>query len=216
MVTVPRTLTAGELWADKTVHVVGLTGGVVAGIVLLAVALRAGRAEFATATAYAVCLITMLSFSAAYNLATGSPRREMLCRFDHAGIFAMIAGTYTPFTVLGLHGAWAIGMTALVWAIALLGIVLKLSVPTKRFHGFSTGLYLAFGWLGLVAFGPLAASVGTPLLILIGIGGLVYSVGTIFHLIQKMPYQKAVWHGFVVAAAAIQYVAVLGLVAGRG
>jgi hemolysin III len=217
MVAVSRTLTAGELSADKTVHIIGLVGGGVAAVVLLAVAAaRSGPTGLVTAAAYAVCLIAMLSFSAAYNIAVDSRRREILCRFDHAGIFAMIAGTYTPFTVLGLRGAWAIGMTAVVWAIALVGIVLKLSVPAKRFHGFSTGLYLAFGWLGIVAFGPLAASIGMPLLILIGIGGLVYSVGTIFHLVEKMPYQKAVWHGFVLAAAAIHYAAVLGLVAGQG
>jgi hemolysin III len=209
-------LTAAELAADKAVHVVGLAAGAVAVVVLLAVAAsRTGVAEFVTAAAYAAGLVAMLSFSAAYNIAVRSPRREMLCRFDHAAIFAMIAGTYTPFTVLGLEGGWAIGMTALVWAIALTGIVLKLSLPALRFHGFSTGLYIAFGWIGLIAFGPLKASLGLAPLILIAIGGLIYSAGTIFHMLEKLPYQKAVWHGFVLAAAAVHYVAIVGVVAGH-
>ena len=126
----------------------------------------------------------------------------------------MIAGTYTPFTVIGLAGGWAIGMTIAVWAIALLGIVLKLSIPASRFEGLSTGLYLAFGWIGFIAVGPLIASVGVPLLVLLGIGGLVYSVGAIFHVLEGLPYQKAIWHGSVLVAAGIHYAAIVGLVAG--
>jgi hemolysin III len=210
-----RALTAAEFLADKTVHIVGLAAGGVAAIALIAIAaLRNGMAELAPAAAYAACLVAMLSFSAAYNLSSGARRREILCRFDHAGIFAMIAGTYTPFTVLGLSGGWAVGMTALVWAIALIGIALKLALPAGRFHGFSTGLYLAFGWIGIFAYRPLAEAIGTPLLVLIGIGGFVYSIGAVFHLIEKLPYHKAIWHSFVLVAAGIHYAAVMGLVAG--
>jgi hemolysin III len=208
-------MTAAEFAADRLVHFVGLALGIVAAVALVVVAaVQAHVVALATVAAYVAGLLAMLSFSAAYNLATRSPRRELLRRLDHAAIFAMIAGTYTPFTVMGLSGGWAVGMTIAVWAIALLGIVLKLSIPASRFEGLSTGLYLAFGWIGFIAVGPLIASVGLPLLVLLGIGGLVYSVGAIFHVLERVPYQKAIWHGSVLVAAGIHYAAIIGLVAG--
>jgi hemolysin III len=175
---------------------------------------RYGPVVFATAAAYAAGLLAMLSFSAAYNLSADSRRRELLCRLDHAAIFVMIAGTYTPFTVLGLSGGWSTGMTIAVWSIAAAGVAIKLAVPTTRFAGLSTGLYLAFGWLGVVAIGPLLASIHAAVLGLVGAGGVLYSVGAIFHMWQKLPYQKAIWHGFVLVAAAVHYAAVCGLVFG--
>jgi hemolysin III len=198
-----------EFAADRLVHVVGLVAAGV-GVVALAIltATRGRPLELIPVTAYALGLLAMLSFSAAYNLARSSPHRDLLRRFDHAAIFAMIAGTYTPFTTIALSGGWAIGMTVLVWSIAGLGIALKLTLPQRRFEGLSIALYLVFGWIVLVAVGPLVAALDTPILILLGVGGVVYSLGVIFHAWERLPFHNAIWHGFVLAAAAIHYAAV--------
>lgn len=210
---VARTETRAEFAADRLVHIVGLAMGGVGAIILLAIAAVHGpAAELIAVAAYSAGLMAMLSFSAAYNLAVRSRYRGVLRRLDHAGIFVMIAGTYTPFTVLGLSGGWAIGMTTAVWAIAVLGISLKMLLPPRGFEGLLIGLYLAFGWMGLVVVGPLLASAGLPILIGIAAGGLVYSLGVIFHSWKGLPYQNAIWHGFVLAAAGIHYGAIVGIV----
>lgn len=208
-----RAESQAEFVADRLVHVIGIAAAGVGVVVLIAiVALRSQWLELLPVAAYSFGLLAMLSFSAAYNLAVQSRHRELLRRFDHAGIFVMIAGTYTPFTVLGLSGSWAIQMTVLVWSIAALGVTLKFILPQRRFEGLLVALYLAFGWMGLVAAGPLSAALGPAILVLIAVGGLLYSLGAIFHAWQTLPYQNAIWHGFVLAAAAVHYGAVLGVV----
>jgi hemolysin III len=140
----------------------------------------------------------------------------VLRRLDHAAIFAMIAGTYTPFIILGLDGAWRIGMTIAVWAIAAAGIAVKLFAPAQRSTALSTLLYLVFGWMGIVAIEPLLHNLSPAVLILLGVGGGLYSVGVVFHALQRMPYQNAIWHGFVLAAAMVHFAAVSGMVAAAG
>ena len=152
----------------------------------------------------------MLGCSAAYHLRHASPRREWLQRFDHAAIFAMIAGTYTPFTVRLARG-WAEGLTAGIWIVAALGIAAKLWKP-KGIARNSTVLYLALGWIGLAAAGPFIAALGLPTLILLAAGGVIYSAGVVFHLSQRLKYQNAIWHGFVLTAACVHYAAVLTVV----
>jgi hemolysin III len=202
----------GEFAADGVVHAVGIVAAVAGVIVLIAmIAVRSGLVELVTASIYAAGLLAMLGFSAAYNLAPSSRYRELFRRFDHAAIFIMIAGTYTPFTILGLEGAWEIGLITLVWGIALFGFCLKILLP-RRLDGFSTAVYLLLGWTGLIAVQQFVAVFDTSILVLLLIGGLLYSIGTIFHLWRKLPYQNAIWHGFVVAAAAVHYSAVVEVV----
>ena len=149
----------------------------------------------------------MFLASAAYNRA--SPRRRpLLRRLDHAAIFLMIAGSYTPFTTQRLTGAWAWGMTAAVWTLALAGAAGKLFLPGLG-KGFWVVLYLALGWVALIAVRPLLADVSILALALLAAGGLIYSLGVIVYLRKTLPFRRAIWHGFVVAAAATQYAAVL-------
>src|ERR1700747_3013461 len=118
---------AGELVADRFIHIMGTLAGVVGSPILVGIA--AGVAvppTFSASLVYSVCLITMLGCSAAYNIAANASRREFLRQLDHAAIFLKIAGTYTPFTTCRLHGIWAIGMTASVWTGAVIGAVMKL------------------------------------------------------------------------------------------
>src|SRR5208283_5095656 len=123
---------------------------------------------------YSVCLLTMLGCSAAYNLATNARRPEFLRRVDHAAIFLMIAGTYTPFTTCRLHGVWGIGMTTAVWTGAVTGAVMKLTCP-RRIERVSTAAYLALGWIILAGMRPLLSSVDAQTAVLIGVGGVLYS-----------------------------------------
>lgn len=207
-----REPTRGEFAADGVVHAVGIVAAIAGVIVLIAmIAVRSGLVELVTASIYAAGLLAMLGFSAAYNLAPASRYRELFRRFDHAAIFIMIAGTYTPFTILGLEGAWEIGLITLVWGVALFGFGLKILLP-RRLDGFSTVIYLLLGWAGLIAVRQFIAVFDTSILVLLLVGGLLYSIGTIFHLWRKLPYQNAIWHGFVVAAAAVHYSAVVDLV----
>ena len=146
MMAAARTVRPAEFAADRLVHVVGLVAAGVGVLVLAVLAATSGRPiDLIPVSAYALGLFAMLGFSAAYNIARRSRHRDLLRRFDHAAIFAMIAGTYTPFTTLALSGSWAIGMTILVWTIAGLGIALKLILPQRRWEGLSVALYLVFG-----------------------------------------------------------------------
>lgn len=200
---------ARELLADSVVHAVGLAAGV-AGVVVLLVVHVGGARDTAAIATYAVGLLAMLFCSAAYNRAPPSRLKWWLRRFDHAAIFLMIAATYTPFLAKFQDGGWAAALAVAVWAGAAGGMVLKLCWP-GRFDRLSIALYLALGWLIVAAFEPLSASVETRTLMLLVAGGLLYTVGVVFHVWERLRYQTAIWHGFVVAAAACHYAAVLDL-----
>ena len=194
--------------ADRVVHALGISLGVIGAVVLVRVTAIDGRPDdLAPALIYAAGLLAMLGCSAAYNVFHTSGRREWLRRFDHAAIFAMIAGTYTPFT-MRLGGGWSSGLTAVIWTVAAAGIALKLWQP-RRIEALSIVLYLALGWIGLAAAGRFMAALDAQTLDLLASGGIVYTAGVIFHLWRRLPYQNAIWHAFVLVAAGIHYLAVL-------
>ncbi len=190
-----REFAARELAADRIVHLLGIALGVTGAIAIVVVAAVMRRLdELPPILIYAAGLLAMLSCSAAYNMFRTSRWRDWLRRFDHAAIFAMIAGTYTPFTLLGLKGAWSISLTAVIWAVAAIGIAIKLLNP-QRIETVSIGLYLALGWIGVVAAGPFMAAFDPVTLSLLAAGGILYSSGVVFHLWHRLPYQNAIWHG---------------------
>ena len=194
--------------ADLVVHVVGLTLALVGGIVLLALAVRAGSiTRVVGVSIYAAGVLAMLAFSTAYNMASAR-YRPTLRRLDHAGIFLMIAGSYTPFTTHNLTGAWAWGMTAAIWTIAALGALSKLFLKHID-RRFSVAIYLALGWLVLIALKPIIANVAWVALLLLCVGGLLYSTGVVFYLNKRLKFARAIWHGHVVAAAGAHWAAVL-------
>ena len=171
--------------------------------------------ELAALAVYALGLLGMTTCSLLYNLAREHRHRELLRRLDHAAIFVMIAGSYTPFLLLSIGGAWGWGMLGFVWTAALGGVTLKLGWP-GRFEHASILAYLAMGWCILVATGPLLTAVSTAGLLLLGIGGLFYSVGVAFHLWRRLPGQNAIWHGCVLAGAICHFAAVVLEVLPRG
>jgi hemolysin III len=198
-----------EIAADAIIHALGVVAGLIGAVFLISVAAMQGStATLLAILIYGIGLVSMLTFSAAYNLHPPGKRRLFLRRLDHAAIFLMIAGTYTPFTTLHLTGAWSIGITTFIWVMAVAGMTAKIAFP-HRFEKLSLYAYLAMGWVGLVAFQPLLASLPMWTFILIGVGGVLYSAGTAFHVWESLPFQNAIWHGFVLAASACHYAAVL-------
>ncbi len=209
-----RKASRSEIAADGIVHAVGLAAAIAGAGALIAAAAAHGISVAAVAV-YASALIAMLAASAAYNLGVRLRFREVLRRLDHAAIFIMIAGTYTPFTVGVLHGGWAIGLTAAVWAIAALGVLLKTALAPHGLRGLTTLLYIAFGWIGVVAAQPFLTALSPAVLWLVLAGGLTYTLGTVVFMLQRLPYQNAIWHGFVVAGAAVHFCAIFLIVSSQ-
>jgi hemolysin III len=199
----------GELAADRIIHLLGTLAGVVGSAILMRIAADvADRPIFSASLVYSVCLLTMLASSAAYHLASDAPRREFLRKVDHGAIFLMIAGTYTPFTTCRLPGVWGIAMTAAVWTVAVTGAVFKL-ICRRGVERDSIVAYLALGWMIMVGVRPMLGSVDARTAILIGAGGVLYSIGVGFHLWRALPFHNAIWHSVVLVAASCHYAAIL-------
>ena len=153
----------------------------------------------------------MLGLSATYNLWPVSPRKWLLRRFDHSAIYLLIAATYTPFISQLGDQAFATNFLIGVWGVAIAGALLKLNFP-GRFDKLSIVLYLAMGWSGILAYEKVANVLPSSILLLIAMGGGLYTLGVLFHSWERLRFQNAIWHGFVVLGAACHYTAVAGLV----
>ena len=204
-----RPYTRAELVVDGVVHVLGLVVAVAAGSILLAFAILETAPEVAPAlVVYVGSLVAVLGVSLAYNLWPVSPIKKVLARFDQAAIFLFIAGTYTPFlAVLGGTTTGAL-MTTFVWGASLVGVALKLIVP-ERFGRLAIVLYLAIGWSGVLVFQSLAQTLPTTTMWLLLAGGITYSLGIVFHLWERLKFQNALWHVFVVTGASLHLWAVI-------
>ena len=204
-----RPYDTAEVSADRIIHAIGVAFGLIGGALLLTFAAEiASPAGLVATILYVIGLIAMLVCSAVYNLSFASPRRELLRRMDHAAIFLMIAGTYSPFTLGRLDGAWSIWLAAIVWGGAILGAIAKLTVP-RRIDRYAVVLYLALGWVVVLALEPLLASLHPAVLALIAVGGLLYTTGVVFHLWRGLRFQNAIWHALVLSAAVCHYAAVI-------
>lgn len=207
LATLPHYPTVAAKKADFVVHIVGLVLAVLGGAVLLSFTLKGEASKIAAVSVYAGGLVLMLSFSLAYNFA-GERRRPFLRRLDHAGIFLMIAGSYTPFTTHVLTGVWAWGMTIAVWTIAGFGIVGKILLPHLR-EGIWIAFYLMMGWIVVIALRPISAALAAPALVLLVVGGLLYTLGIVFHVKEHLTFSRSIWHGHVLAGACVHWVAIL-------
>jgi hemolysin III len=203
-----RQHTRAEMWADGIVHAVALMLAIT-GIIVLAiyVGLQRNGIELSATIVYGIGLVSMLGFSFAYNMATHVQWKSALRRLDHSGIYLMIAGTYTPLLtqLQDALAAWALG--AAVWAGAITGIILKFALP-RRFENGSVVIYLVLSWIALLAIKPIMNSLPTTTLILLLAGGALYSVGVVFHLWERLKYQRAIWHSFVASAASCHFAAI--------
>ncbi|MFP3945004.1 MAG: PAQR family membrane homeostasis protein TrhA [Alphaproteobacteria bacterium] len=201
--------TQKEVFADLCIHIAGLTFAVIGIPWLLIKGFRMEEASFyISLPLYAAGLAAMLGFSAAYNLVNHPPAKEILRRFDHSAIFLMIAGSYGPFALSKIGGPWGIGLFAFVWALALIGTSLAFLVPRKA-DKLTIVLCLLMGWSIVVAIEPLMRAVSLGVVILLGVGGIIYSAGVAFHMAERLPYHNAIWHACVLAAAGCHYAAVM-------
>ena len=201
-----------ELIADGVVHVVGVCAGLVAATVLIVLAaIYASPLDVAVVSVYVAGLLTMLVLSATYNLWPVSRAKWVLRRFDHSAIYVLIAATYTPFIMGVKDSVFAVALLIGVWCVAIVGIVLKLALP-GRFDRLSVGLYLAMGWSGVMLYDAVMQALPAKALGFVAAGGVLYTFGVIFHAWQRLRFQNAIWHGFVLLGAACHYTAVLDLV----
>lgn len=201
--------TRAERVADGIVHVLGVIAALTAVPVMITLAAvwHGELPVVLAASIYGASLIAMFAFSASYHL-VGHPRaKALLRRFDHGAIFVKIAGTYTPFAVL-FGGESATTVLIGIWTAALVGLALVTAVP-RRFEWISLGLYLAMGWAVVVVGGPILAEMSDAGVVLIVIGGVLYTLGVVFHLWDRLPFQNAIWHAHVLAASFVFYAAVL-------
>ncbi len=205
----PGRYTAGEEIAHAVTHAVGLLLSMGGLAVLLTFSVRSGDAWRIVSTGiYGVTLIALYTTSTLYHGFPDAKAGPVLQKLDHAAIYLLIAGTYTPFTLVNLRGSWGLALFALVWSIAIAGMVLDL-VARKRNERLSLSLYLGLGWVILIAIKPLLRTVDAGGLLLLLAGGLCYSVGVIFYVWKTLPYHHAVWHLFVLAGSVLHFFAVL-------
>lgn len=202
---------AEELWNALT-HGVGAVASLVGGAVLVAMAASfGGPLQVATATVFVAALVLLYTASTLYHISRHEHLKSRLKVLDHCAIFILIAGTYTPFTLIALKGGWGWSMFAVVWTLAVLGVVFKLFF-TGRFERTSTLIYIAMGWLVVVAAGPMLEALPAWTLFWLFAGGIAYTAGTFFYHRPQLRYSHAIWHLFVLAGSTMHFIAVFSQV----
>lgn len=208
MTPAPR-YTFGDELASSIVHGIGIVlsiGGLAA---LVALSARHGEAREVIASAvYGATLVLLYTASTLYHAVPVARAKPVLRTLDHIAIYLLIAGTYTPFTLIALPGRWGWSLFVAVWTLAALGSALEFGA-LKRYRKLSVLLYIGMGWIGMVAFKPLMAHLQTGGMVLLVAGGLAYTLGVPFYLWRRLPYHHSVWHGFVLAGSVLHYLAVL-------
>lgn len=205
----PNNYTLAEEVAHSITHGAGILLSIGGLAVLIAFSALYGNASHIVSTSiYGASLILLYIASTLYHSITHTKAKQFLQRLDHAAIFLLIAGTYTPFTLVTLRGAWGWTLFGLVWGIAIAGIVLELFVE-KQHKGLSIALYLGLGWIVLIAIKPLLASIETGGLLLLLAGGLCYSFGVIFYVWKSLTFNHAIWHLFVLTGSVLHFFSVL-------
>ncbi len=196
-----------EELANSLSHGVALVASLIALPWLIASAIPHGVATTIGAMIFASTVIILYASSTIYHATRDARRKGILRRIDHSAIYLLIAGTYTPFTLGVLRGAWGWTLFGLVWTLATAGVVLK-SVWGIRYPRLSAALYLGMGWLILIAAKPLWQLVPLPGVLWLVAGGLAYTIGVAFYAAKRIPYGHFIWHLFVIAGTACHYVAV--------
>ena len=202
--------TSGEKIADTAVHAVGIAASIVGLTMLVIVGSRySGALPVTTYAIYGGSVLLMITISGLYHSITHAPIKSVLRVMDHCAIYLLIAGTYTPVTLLSIRGAWGWSLFGVVWGIAIAGVLVK-TFLVGRFERLSIGLYVLLGWIGLIGLGPLIEHLSWPALALFGSGGLLFSVGVlVFYRWHRLPYHNLLWHLFVLAGAMTHYFAII-------
>ncbi|GAB2670839.1 PAQR family membrane homeostasis protein TrhA [Arenimonas aestuarii] len=197
-----------EELANAISHGLGALAALAGGSVLVTLSASFGNGwQLAGAIVFSASLFLLYLASTLYHVTSNLAWRGRLKVFDHCAIFILIAGTYTPFTLVGLRedGGW--WLFAAIWTLAMAGVVFKLFF-TGRFKGLSTAIYLGMGWMLVTALGPFLRQVPMDTILWLLAGGLSYTAGTYFYMHKRIPFAHAIWHGFVLGGSACHFVAV--------
>ena len=207
--TTDRLFTLGEEIAHSITHGIG-AGLSIAGLTLLvALAVLYGNVyQIVSFSVYGSTLILLYLASTLYHGFQNPRLKRVFKIFDHASIYLLIAGTYTPFLLVGLRGRWGWTFLIIIWGLAILGVSFK-ALFIDRFHKLSVLAYILMGWLSVVMIKELLINISLGGLIWLGVGGVIYMVGVIFYALQKIPYMHVVWHFFVLGGSICHYIAVL-------
>jgi len=194
--------------ANAITHGIGALASLVGGSVLVTLAATYGNGwQLGSAIVFSITLVLLYLASTLYHVTHDRVTKGWLKVFDHCAIFLLIAGTYTPFTLVGLRedGGW--WLFAATWTLAGLGVVFKLFF-TGRFKGVSTLIYIGMGWMAVIAIKPFLRQIPPDTLGWLLAGGLAYTLGTVFYMSKRIPFAHAIWHGFVLVGSACHFVAV--------
>ncbi len=201
--------TLREEIASSITHGVGVVLAIAGLAVLVAFATLHGNAwHIVGCSIFGAALILCFTTSTLYHSVQIERIKRTLRALDHAAIFLLIAGTYTPFLLVNLRGPWGWSLFAVIWGLTFAGIVLRLLLKGRR-HGLVVSLYIAMGWIVVVAIQPMLERVGTGGLVLLAAGGLAYMAGVAFYKWRRLPYNHAIWHGFVLAGSALHFFSIL-------
>ncbi len=198
-----------EELANSLTHGVGMLLGIV-GLILLLVRALEQQADALTITSMAIygsSIIVLFLASTLYHAIPHPKTKRWLKTFDHCAIYLLIAGSYTPFLLVSLRTPLAIGLMIVIWTIALIGILMKVAF-IDRFERLSLTSYLVMGWLSLIVIYQLAITLEIGGLTLLAVGGVIYSLGVIFYVSQRIPFNHAIWHGFVLLGCACHFFAI--------
>ena len=192
-------------------HGLGAVFSVIGLVVLIFQAVKTGDIWYIISfSVYGVSLVSMYLSSTLYHSIDDPVRKVVLQKLDHSAIFLLIAGTYTPFLLVNLRGALGWSLFGIVWGITMIGLILKFRM-ISRWKGISVGLYLGMGWLAVFAGKELVRQLDSTSLILLIIGGLCYTIGVVFYLWRRLPYNHAIWHLFVLGGSVTHYFSILNI-----
>lgn len=207
--TPPSRYKKGEEIANSITHGIGIVLAIGGLGVLTAFASLYGTAwHIVGCSIFGAALILLYAASTLYHAIQHPPAKSILRILDHSAILVLIAGTYTPITLVNLRGPWGWTLFAIVWGLALVGIVIE-ATSLRRYRAALIVLYLIMGWAVIAAVKPMLASVGSGGMTLLLAGGLAYTGGIVFYVWHKLPYNHAIWHLFVLAGSILHFFAIL-------
>jgi hemolysin III len=199
---------SSEEVANTATHAIGALASITGGAVLIVLAALRGTVwDVVGVAVFAACLVLLYLASTLYHAIQTEPAKQRLKMLDHCAIYFLIAGTYTPFMIGTLRGGWGWSLFGVIWGLAVAGVVFKL-LFIGRFPRLSTGIYIAMGWLIILAAVPLTRALEPATVVLLVAGGIAYTSGTIFYHSQRLPFAHAVWHLFVIGGSVCHAIAV--------
>lgn len=201
--------TPGEEIANSVIHGVGIVLAIAGlGVMTAFASLHGTASHIVGCSIFGATLILLYTTSTLYHSIPFARAKGILRALDHSAIFLLIAGTYTPFSLVNLRGPWGWSLLSVIWALAILGILVRVTLGRKS-NAAAVGFYIAMGWAVVVAIKPMMANVEPGGLLLLLLGGLAYTSGAAFYLWKRLPYHHAIWHAFVLLGSTFHFFAIL-------